>query len=278
MKIIAHRGASGELPEHTLAAFELAAARGADGFECDIRLTRDGQVVCMHDRTTDRVAGRPGVVSALTLAQLRELNVGTPEEPQRVLPLAELLDFFQDVRHSGDYRPEIFIETKHPNRYGPRVEYALQQHLRRWHLDTSRDVHLISFNPQSLVRFRSINPAIHRILLRREHQRVLNPTLEAMQVVDAHGLSIARARLRPGIIGRYGDGTYMWTVDEEDDVRWAARKGVTWLATNFPGRAKLWRDAEGIGPEGSHPVVGAGMDTRVAEGRPARRLTGLLRA
>lgn len=253
MKIIAHRGASKERPEHTLAAYELAAERGADGFECDIRLTRDGELVCFHDRTIDRVAvekpeDSSGVISEMTLAQLRELNIGSIEEPQRVLTFREFLQYFQDIRHSASSRAcEIFVETKHPNRYGPKVEYALQTELQRAGLATGPDsaaVHLISFSPQSLVRFRLINSEIHRILLRREYQRILNPTLQSMGVIDAHGLSVARGRIRPDIIGRYGDGTYMWTADKEDDVRFAARRGVTWLATNYPGRARLWAESE----------------------------------
>ena len=269
MKIVAHRGASKERPEHTLAAYELAEQRGADGFECDIRLTRDGELVCLHDRTIDRVAvNKPakssGVVSEMTLAELRELNVGTPEEPAQVLTLRELLTFFNDINPSrvvattghsqrsggastedgASLNKELFIETKHPNRYGPKVEHALHYELQRAHLATSPHVHLISFSPQSLVRFKMINPAIHRILLRREYQRMLNPGLEALHVVDAHGLSVARGRIRPDIIGRFGNGTYVWTADKEDEVRWAARQGVTWLATNYPGRARMWRDSE----------------------------------
>ncbi|MCZ9305543.1 glycerophosphodiester phosphodiesterase [Corynebacterium sp. c9Ua_112] len=284
MKIVAHRGASKERPEHTLAAYELAEQRGADGFECDIRLTRDGELVCIHDRTIDRVAvEKPkkssGVISEMTLAELRELNVGTPEEPAQVLTLRELLTFFNDINSSrvsaepghsqrpgglsaegggASIKKEIFIETKHPNRYGPKVEHALHYELQRAHLADSPHVHLISFSPQSLVRFKMINPGIHRILLRREYQRMLNPGLQALHVVDAHGLSVARGRIRPDIIGRFGDGTYMWTADKEDEVRWATRQGVTWLATNYPGRARMWRDSENgvdLGNKASAPTV-----------------------
>lgn len=284
MKIVAHRGASKERPEHTLAAYELAEQRGADGFECDIRLTRDGELVCIHDRTIDRVAvEKPkkssGVISEMTLAELRELNVGTPEEPAQVLTLRELLAFFNDINSSrvpaepghsqrpgglsaegggASIKKEIFIETKHPNRYGPKVEHALHYELQRAHLADSPHVHLISFSPQSLVRFKMINPGIHRILLRREYQRMLNPGLQALHVVDAHGLSVARGRIRPDIIGRFGDGTYMWTADKEDEVRWATRQGVTWLATNYPGRARMWRDSENgvdLGNKASAPTV-----------------------
>src|ERR1700761_5194663 len=74
--VVAHRGASGALPEHTLAAYDLALREGADGVECDVRLTRDGHLVCVHDRRLDRTSSGAGLVSTMTLAQLRELEYG----------------------------------------------------------------------------------------------------------------------------------------------------------------------------------------------------------
>ena len=74
--VVAHRGASAERPEHTLAAYELALKEGADGVECDVRLTRDGHLVCVHDRRVDRTSNGTGLVSEMTLAQLRELDFG----------------------------------------------------------------------------------------------------------------------------------------------------------------------------------------------------------
>ena len=74
--VVAHRGASAERPEHTLAAYELALQEGADGVECDVRLTRDGHLVCVHDRRVDRTSTGTGLVSELTLAELREFDWG----------------------------------------------------------------------------------------------------------------------------------------------------------------------------------------------------------
>src|SRR6478735_2983144 len=74
--VVAHRGASAERPEHTLAAYELALREGADGVECDVRLTRDGHLVCVHDRRVDRTSTGTGLVSELTLAELRRLDWG----------------------------------------------------------------------------------------------------------------------------------------------------------------------------------------------------------
>jgi len=75
--VVAHRGASAERPEHTLGAYELALQDGADGVECDVRLTRDGHLVCVHDRRVDRTSTGTGFVSDMTLADLREFDWGT---------------------------------------------------------------------------------------------------------------------------------------------------------------------------------------------------------
>ena len=74
--IIAHRGASFDAPENTLAAFRLAWEQGADGIEGDFMLTADGQIVCFHDLDTQRVAGEMRVVKESTLAELQALDVG----------------------------------------------------------------------------------------------------------------------------------------------------------------------------------------------------------
>src|SRR4051794_9077270 len=72
--VVAHRGSSAAHAEHTLAAYELAIEEGADALECDVRLTRDGVLVCVHDRKVNRTSDGRGVVSTLELAELAELD------------------------------------------------------------------------------------------------------------------------------------------------------------------------------------------------------------
>ena len=99
--VVAHRGASGDRPEHTLAAYELALAQGADGLECDVRLTADHELVCIHDRTVDRTSDGSGIVSEMTLAELRELDFGSwhpSGASASVLTLRELLTLTLDWR------------------------------------------------------------------------------------------------------------------------------------------------------------------------------------
>ncbi len=108
MKIYAHRGFSYKYKESTLAAYQGAIDVGADGLECDVRLTKDKVPVCFHDRTTKRIAGVNRRVATLTLAQLREIT--------DVLTLEELLDLARRTKR------EVLVETKHPVMSGSRVE------------------------------------------------------------------------------------------------------------------------------------------------------------
>src|SRR5438309_8119165 len=87
-QVVAHRGASEVEAEHTLAAYRRAIDDGADGLECDVRLTRDGVLVCVHDRRIDRTSSGRGVVSTLELADLAELDFGSwhrGEEPDLLM-------------------------------------------------------------------------------------------------------------------------------------------------------------------------------------------------
>ena len=156
--IVAHRGASTEIAEHTLAAYEAALATGADGLECDVRLTKDGHLVCVHDRRVDRTSNGRGNVSELELARLAALDFSSwrdeswPDSadellgdepylagvvPDRgsngVLTLPALLELVLDAG-----RPlQLLIETKHPTRYAGLVEKELIRTLRRYGLARS---------------------------------------------------------------------------------------------------------------------------------------------
>ena len=86
-RVIAHRGSSAQAPENTLPAFQLAWAQGADGIEADFQLTKDGHIVCLHDKDTKRLAGRQLAVADATLEKLRQLDVGSiqPQASERAL-------------------------------------------------------------------------------------------------------------------------------------------------------------------------------------------------
>ena len=172
--VVAHRGASGERPEHTLAAYELALQEGADGVECDVRLTRDGHLVCVHDRKVDRTSNGTGLVSEMTLAQLRELDYGSwhPSWPADGTANTGLLTLDDLVALVLDWnRPvKLFIETKHPVRYGALVESKVLALLHRYGVaspasaDLSRAV-VMSFSAAAVWRIRRAAPMLPTVLL-----------------------------------------------------------------------------------------------------------------
>ncbi|HNP58937.1 MAG TPA: glycerophosphodiester phosphodiesterase family protein [Gordonia sp. (in: high G+C Gram-positive bacteria)] len=243
--VVAHRGASGSAPEHTLAAYELALAQGADGLECDVRLTSDHHLVCIHDRTIDRTSNGTGIVSEMSLAQLRDYDFGSWHSgtPASVLTLEELLTLALDWR-----RPvRLFIETKHPVRQGSLVEVKLLEMLRRFSVasppsaDHSRAV-VISFSSSGVWRIRRHAPMLPTILL-GDTARVLGGSAATAVGATGIGPSIETLRMHPELVDKAaaaGRVTYCWTVDEQVDVQLCADIGVRWIATNHPAQVRDW--------------------------------------
>jgi glycerophosphoryl diester phosphodiesterase len=238
--VFAHRGGGGEaLPEHTLAAYLRAIDEGADGLECDVRLTRDGHLVCVHDRRLNRTSNGRGRVSAKTLAELDALDFGSwhtaaPEgghpgstegpdpDSVRLLTLDRLLTA---VRESGR-RVRLLIETKHPSRYGALVEHHLVALLRHHGLADPRpddpvQVTVMSFAALALRRIRMLAPGLPTVYL----LEILPPIVGRGRLpfgARIAGPSVGLTRARPGLIPTLraaGVESYVWTVNEESDLR-----------------------------------------------------------
>lgn len=250
--VVAHRGASAERPEHTLAAYELALIEGADGVECDVRLTRDGHLVCLHDRRIDRTSTGTGLVSEMTLAELKRLDFGAwhpggasegSSADTGLLTLDELVRLVLDWN-----RPvKLFIETKHPVRYGGLVESRVLAMLHRYGIaspasaDLSRAV-VMSFSAAAVWRIRRAAPMLPTVLL-GETSRYLGGGAATTVGATAVGPSIATLREHPELVDRaaaQGRAMYCWTVDHYEDIEFCRDLGVGWIATNHPGRTKAW--------------------------------------
>jgi glycerophosphoryl diester phosphodiesterase len=119
MRAVAHRGASGYAPENTVAAFDLAVEMDAGGIETDLRLTRDGIVVLVHDATVDRITDGKGAVASLRFADLQVLDAGRWFHPRfgglRILDLRSFLK-----RYMG--RTWLELELKAPEAVGPALD------------------------------------------------------------------------------------------------------------------------------------------------------------
>jgi glycerophosphoryl diester phosphodiesterase len=248
-EVVAHRGASEDEAEHTLAAYERALEDGSDGVECDVRLTRDGVLVCVHDRRINRTSTGRGVVSALELADLADLDFGgwhpaassAAEGPDwdrsSVLTLDRLLDVLR-----GRGRPvDLAIETKHPTRYAGLVELTLVELLTRHGLvapDPSGpvNVRVMSFAASSLRRLRSLAPTLPTVyLMNRLALRHRDGVLPAGAY--AAGPSLRALKANPTYVERVHDAggeVHVWTVDDPADVEQVASLGVDVVITNRP--------------------------------------------
>ncbi|PQD98196.1 glycerophosphoryl diester phosphodiesterase [Mycolicibacterium parafortuitum] len=250
--VVAHRGASAARPEHTRAAYQLALEEGADAVECDVRLTKDGHLVCVHDRRVDRTSNGTGLVSDMTLAQLREFDYGSWHPSRRadggngdtgLLTLDDLVSLVMDCN-----RPvKMFIETKHPVRFGALVESKVLALLHRYGIaspasaDMARAV-VMSFSAAAVWRIRRAAPMLPTVLL-GETSRYLGGSAATTVGATAVGPSIATLREHPELVDRaaaQGRALYCWTVDHYEDVQYCRELGVGWIATNHPGRTKAW--------------------------------------
>ena len=252
--VVAHRGASEVVPEHTLAAYVQAIDDGADGLEADVRLTADGHLVCVHDRRVDRTSNGAGVLSTLELADLESLDFASwqqrhdsmelPDQvtadSSRVLTLDRLLELVVDAP-----RPvQLLVETKHPTRYAGLVERTVVDSLGRFGLTGGpgpeggprSSVTVMSFSEMALRRVRRLAPSLPLVLLM---ERVPVPWRSGAlpRGVTIAGPSIEIIRRHPRYVRRVQDagrGVFVWTVDEPVDVELLCALGVDAIITNRP--------------------------------------------
>ena len=248
--VVAHRGSSASLPEHTLDAYRQAIDEGADGLECDVRLTRDGHLVCIHDSRLERTSNGRGRVSATTLAELAKLDFrrrpnDTPawdelKEPLDSLGVLTLDRLLSTVLDAG--RPlRLLIETKHPSRFGSAVEEKLVELLGRHGLDRANPaskvaVTVMSFSPLALRTVRVLAPELPRVFL---FEMPLPRALDGRAPFAAPilGPGVATLRDNPELVRRAharGRQVYAWTVNTPADVDLALSVNVDAIITDRP--------------------------------------------
>ncbi|ASY11247.1 glycerophosphodiester phosphodiesterase [Candidatus Planktophila lacus] len=228
MKIYAHRGASHDFPEMTMVAYENAVKQGADGFECDLRLTKDGVAVLWHDADLKRRANNAAVVHESTYAQLVAIY------PQ-IVTLDQFIDFGITEKKS------LLLETKHPVPSRTEIENHVVQKL---HKEAKRiekagiDITVMSFSWFAVERVKQLDKSIALTYLIRE----TTPRL-SVRYSSAHsiGPGIAQLRKKPALaqqIKSAGKKLNVWTVDEPSDIILCRHLGVDNLITNRPAFAR----------------------------------------
>jgi len=237
--IVAHRGASHDAPENTLAAFRLGWEQGADAIEGDFHLTRDGHAVCCHDHSTQRTAGVARVIAECTLAELRALDFGAFKGPawrgERIPVAAEVLATVPAGRR-------IYIELK----CGAEILEPMGAAIRASGL-ASEQIVLIAFNDKVLAeaKRRRIGFKTAWLVGYAEDQAAgqlkpdLEQVIETLAAIRADGLdSHAHPRLDRMFVAAIRDAGYEFHVWTVDDVATAVRFldfGVNSITTNRPG-------------------------------------------
>ncbi|HET7875859.1 MAG TPA: glycerophosphodiester phosphodiesterase family protein [Methylomirabilota bacterium] len=235
--VIAHRGASADAPENTIAAFELALEQGADAIELDVHLSRDNHPVVIHDFTLERTTDGSGPVRERSARELKRLDAGgwhgSRFRGQRVQMLHEVLERFRD-------RTRLWIELKGGSELYPGIEERVVSLLEIY--DALDRALVQSFDRAALGRIRELNREVRLGAL--VAQGPLEPAMAARTGVHAMcpGVDLLTEE-GAAAIRAAGLSCYVWTVNEPAQVDRLVGWGVNGIITDRPGllRARLGR-------------------------------------
>lgn len=228
--IIAHRGASKQAPENTMAAFRRALELKAGGLELDVHLSSDGHIVVVHDEKVDRTSNGTGLVRDKTLDELKSLDFGSwfsqDFKNERIPELKEVLELVKD------WDGLLNIEIKNGPVFYPGIEKAVADEIQKYNL-VQRTI-ISSFNHYSLVEIRKINPVIKTAPLyfaglyepwdyaRRMGACAVHPSFYSAIPEIVRGCISNNIMINP------------YTVDSPEYIKALASAGVSGIITNVP--------------------------------------------
>ena len=239
--IVAHRGASHDAPENTMAAFSLAWEQGADAIEGDFYLSKDGEIVCIHDADLKRTAGKDVTVAESTLAELRRYDVGSWKDKrfaaERIPTLAEVLAIVPEGK-------KILVEIK----CGAEILPALEKAVDACKLNIAEQVVIISFNNDVVIGCRHVLPELKVNWLTgfklNEETHTWSPTINgvmtSLKETRATGLGCMAepTMVTPALVTQLRAAKlefHCWTVDDVDLANYLCGLGIDSITTNRPG-------------------------------------------
>lgn len=253
--IIAHRGASGNFPENTLAAFRAARESGADGIEFDVRLSKDGVPVVIHDADLLRTAANEKKIAEMTAAELAQIDVGSwfsaqfPALANDVFADEKIISLADFFREFADSEMIFYVEMKCEGSNESRIVEAVAAVIAASCMQSR--VVVKSFEHDSLKFIKKFLPEIRTAalfepqtkLFLRPKKHIIAPSL----AVRADEISIHYALAAEHILRKIRAGglkTVIWTANEANWVRYARQHAIDVVITNFPAkllakRAKL---------------------------------------
>jgi glycerophosphoryl diester phosphodiesterase len=225
MLIYAHRGASANFPEHTLAAYEGAVAEGADGFECDVRITKDEIPVLWHNASMLERAGNTGLIAEMSY---KEVSRAYPQ----ILTLDEFLDFAMSKKKG------VLLETKHPVISGNRVEELVVEMLAQKKTLSKIPVSVMSFSWLAVEKMKRLDSSIATTFLMHKGTPWFQAKFSSAKTIGP-GINELRAEpIKAKRIKDLGRGLNVWTVDKDADIKLCNQLGVDILITNKPAHAR----------------------------------------
>ncbi|QQE12865.1 glycerophosphodiester phosphodiesterase [Planctomycetota bacterium] len=243
--VIAHRGASYDAPENTIAAYKLAWEQGADGAETDVHITADGKLICMHDDDAERTAGSEVKISETNFDELRKLEVGSFQDDQydgeQIPTLVEVLDTVPEGKL-------FYIEIKSGMDAAKAVP-LVKADIEKSKIDP-KQIRLISFSDEAIKASKEQMPEIGAFLLIFfVHDRVngtWSPTadevIEKLQACDADGMDINVVyRVEQSYIDQIkaaGYSYHVWTINSPHVAKRYTKMGVDSITTDRPSFVK----------------------------------------
>ena len=229
-KNIAHRGFSGRYPENTMLAFQKALDAGADGIEFDVHLSKDGELVIIHDELLDRTTNAAGLVQDRTLRELRELDASADFPGvygKNQIPTLE--EYFELIRGKNILTN---IEIKTGVIWYPGIEKKVLDVVDRF--GRRKDTIISSFNHFSILRMKELAPDIVCGFL--EESRIIGPAAYcAKHKVECwHPLCYDMTEDVVRELREQNIQINAWTVNHREDMEDMLRKGIDGVITNFP--------------------------------------------
>ncbi|MBR4953910.1 MAG: glycerophosphodiester phosphodiesterase [Oscillospiraceae bacterium] len=235
--IYGHRGASGYAPENTLEAFRLSMDMGADGFELDVHMSADGELVVIHDESVDRTTNGTGLVKDLTLAQLKQLDAsaGMDEYKGAKIPtLSEVFDLVRDTHHI------VNVEIKTDECFYPEIEEKCLALAKEKGVEDR--IIYSSFNHFTLLRMRELKPDVKLGMLFGDI--LIKPWEYAKSLTVDYVHPMKMNIYVPDFIEEAADnnlGINMWTINDEETMLRCLNCGAG-VITNYPDIAIKLRD------------------------------------
>ncbi|WP_175986962.1 glycerophosphodiester phosphodiesterase [Bacillus sp. Marseille-Q1617] len=243
---ISHRGASGHAPEHTLASYELGDQMGGDYIELDLQMTKDGELIAMHDETLDRTTEGTGLVKDYTLEEIKALDAGSwfneayPEKAKEEFAGLQVQTLQEVIEHFGKNK-NYYIETKSPDVY-PGMEEKLLKILEEYNLTRqngpSSRVIIQSFSEESLQKVHDLNDQIPLVQL-LDYKTTASITDEELAHYSdyAVGLGMSYKKINEEYVQKVREHDLLlhpYTVNEKEDMKRLLDWGVTGMFTNYP--------------------------------------------